>query len=161
MGNFFMTKRIKFKLYRDDGLNLKWISDLMGVSEKTTKRWNKELKEGTLIRQHGLFNKVSNRRSIKNRKLILQEYLDSCLLITSDKKAMPYNFSYFIKYKAKTQCSLSTFKNIMKENLIASPWANKKTKKAYNKILKQKNNSKLFSAWWPPMRLQSFHALSI
>lgn len=142
MRDFFMTKRQQFKSFREDGKTLRFISELMHVSLKTAKRWNKEWKEGALIRQHRLSNRKSNFSSKINKQAILKEYLDMANLISKDEYAEPYNFSYFVKYKLKEKCSLSTFKNIMKDNLVASPWANKKTKKTYNKILKARLKKK-------------------
>jgi len=140
-----MTKRQMFKELRDKAYTLLKISLIIGVSLKTAKRMNKEYKEGTLIREHGLVGKVGNRKVTVNKKKVLEEYLESQSLLTHDGKAEPYNFSYFCKYKLKEPCSLSTFYLIMEENLIASPWANKATKKANNKLLKAKLKNKNIS----------------
>ena len=140
-----MTKRRQFQYFRDLGSTLKDISRIMNISIITAKRWNKELKNRTLIREHGLKNKKSNFSSNMNRNKILNDYLSLAKEISSDNRAEPYNFSYYVEFKLKDKCSLSTFRNIMKENYIASPWANRKTKKFYNKILKNEKKNKVLS----------------
>ncbi|MCK5867348.1 MAG: hypothetical protein KAG14_03035 [Mycoplasmataceae bacterium] len=52
--DFFMTNRLRFKELREEGYTLKNISELMHISYKTSKRLNKEMKNGTLIREHTL-----------------------------------------------------------------------------------------------------------
>ena len=117
----------------------------MSISERTCKRWNKELLSNNLIRGHGLTNKKSNFKSKINKTKIFNNYLALANKITKDKKAEPSNFSYAVEFKMENKCSLSTFKNIMKENYLAAPWAQKSTKKAFNKLLKQKLKNKNIS----------------
>ena len=137
--DIFSSNRQLFKELRDKNNTLKEIANVLNVSIRTTIRWNKLLLQNKLSLTHGLKGKKPNFKSTIKEEEILQEYLDSAKLVTKDKKAEPYNFSYFVKNKLTNKCSLSTFRKIMKDNLIASPWARKSTKKAYNKILKEKN----------------------
>lgn len=134
-----MLKKLRFKELRKQDNTLEQIALVLNVSKRTTLRWNKLLLKNKLNLIHKLKGRNSNFKNRIKRKEIVQEYLNSLKIITKDKKAEPYNFSYFVKYKLKNKCSLSTFKNIMKENLIASPWARKSTKKAYNKVLKARS----------------------
>ena len=128
METFFMLKRQQFKDLREKQNPLKIIAKVMSISERTCKRWNKELLSNNLIRGHGLTNKKSNFKSKINKTKIFNNYLALANKITKDKKAEPSNFSYAVEFKMENKCSLSTFKNIMRENYLAAPWAQKSTK---------------------------------
>lgn len=137
-GDIFMTKKETFLYLRELGNTLQSIATSLQMSERTAKRWNKEYQANTLLRSHGLTGRPGNHGTTISEELIVKEYIDLCTLVQRDGKAQPYNFSYFVKYKLENKCSLSTFKLIMKKHLIASPFANSKTRISYNKQLKAK-----------------------
>ena len=114
--DIFSSNRQLFKELRDKNNTLKQIANVLNVSIRTTIRWNKLLLQNKLSLTHGLKGKKPNFKSTIKKEEILQEYLDSAKLVTKDKKAEPYNFSYFVKNKLKSKEVNNLIKEISEIN---------------------------------------------
>lgn len=145
-GSKVMVKNKTFKEIYEDSLTydygVVWVSEQANLSYRQTLRKIKAIKNNTYTEYHKLKGESPNRKSSIDKIAVVKEYLDMGERINAGmKNRIPnFTFAYFYRnhFSGKQLMSLATFKRIMAEALVQSPFAIGETKKKYKKILEVK-----------------------
>jgi len=135
--------------------NIKRAALKLGVTKRHVYRLIKGyIKEGKSYFVHG-----NKGRKPSN---FVSEEVRECVLNLYEEKYYDANFTHFkelLESEEGIKLSVTTIKNILNENLIISPKANRKTCKAYKKIIRMKSQEKEISKKEKNKLIEKFHAV--